>query len=146
MTLDDTPGETHGELIRLLCVTAYALYSSNLVNVPAAIKRHNWFKNISPGNLVLEWTSASRGDSRLRIGEFVRVAWEPFHSDEEWEQVKADYEGRERPQERAWYIKLLHNRQEVRWTNCEFIRVPTSEREFWDIERSPTVSANEVSK
>lgn len=134
--MSETKGETTYELIRLLCASAYAAYSSSISGRSQWLHdRFEWFKNPQPGDLVMEISSAFMNDGENRIGYLIRVGMEPMFTDEKWEEDKEDWEN-DRPQEKIWRIRLLANGEECRWENADFIRVPRSTREFADIGRA----------
>jgi hypothetical protein len=128
------------EAARLACYSAYAAYTATLRgDVPAGSH-----KNFDPvvGEPVVEVSTISMWDDPERyavreefahlrdvlncIGTLERIAWEPCHTPEEWEELKT--EGEEVPKQKAWYIRTLDGR-EFRWENANFIRVPNT-RDF----------------
>jgi hypothetical protein len=82
--------------------------------------------------LVME-TSTAWVDARdeHRFGYLIAIKRDNLHTDEEWEEIKGEYSEEDgRPQDTFWHIKLLSDGTEYRWSNCHFIRVPTSLKEF----------------
>lgn len=134
------------DLISLLTVIGYGLYSANLNGTGRGLTMHRWHSQVSPGDLVLEVTSMLREDDRKRIGRLVRVEMEPIHTDKEWKRVSKDWEGQPRPMERVYYVSTLCDGSECRWTNASFVRLPESIHQLWDAEKgveSPTTSGRE---
>lgn len=89
-------------LLQLLIVNAYANWSSCLhgCGAPITKSRHEFFKDLRPGHLVMEHTSLHLKDyHRYRIGTLLTDQREPYGTDEWWEQNKEDYDG-VRPTER----------------------------------------------
>lgn len=119
-------------LLRILIASAYAAWCSQLISgPPKTLERFRWFKNFEPGQLVMEVTSLHQeAQNEYRIGHLLSVGMEPFHSDEEWEQVKAEWKGQPRPTEKVYRIRTLVHGTEFRWRNADFIRVPENLREF----------------
>lgn len=121
-----TSKELDTELLRLLIASAYTAYTSSLCSgAPIIHQRFEFFKNIKPGDLVMEVSSLHmRSHDPYRIGYLVSDALEPFGTEEWWEEAKAEYDGK-RPQERAYTIKCLMSGENFRWTNAMMIRVVT---------------------
>lgn len=119
--------------LHLLKCVVYAAWSSNLIGgPPKTTDRFNWFKNVQPGMLVME-TSTAWIDERdeHRFGHLIAIERGNFHTDEEWEEAKEGYsEEEERPQDTFWRIELLSDGTEYRWRNCHFIRVPENLKDF----------------
>lgn len=110
-----------------LISSAYLAYTSNLHG--GGWSKFAFFKEIDVGMLVMEVSSMHRRDyDWQRIGYLTEICEQPFHSDDLWEEVKADYE--KRPMEKAWKIKLLVDGREFIWTNAMFVRVPVTFREI----------------
>lgn len=115
---------TKQELIRLLYVMGYGMYTANLNGTPHGIRMHQWHSSPSIGDLVIEVSSLLREDERKSIGTLVRVAWEPIRTDEEWDKD-------EHPTEKVHYIKKLWDGEECRWVNASFVRLPQSLQDIW---------------
>lgn len=118
--------------LHLLKCAVYSAWSSNLIGgPPRTTDRFNWFKDVRPGMLVME-TSTAWVDERdeHRFGYLIAVETDNFHTDEEWEEIKADWEGEDRPQDTFWRLKLLSDGREYRWRNASFIRVPENIKDF----------------
>lgn len=117
--------EVSSDFIRLLKFATYNAYTGCLIaGPPITESRFNWFKKISPGDLVMEVSSVYYEDrDQIRFGYLISDKFEPMFSEEQWEEVKEEYEN-ERPSERIYRIRSLLTGEEVRWENCEFIRVP----------------------
>jgi hypothetical protein len=117
----------------LLKCAVYAAWSSNLIGGPqATTDRFNWFRNVHPGMLVMETSTAWVNDrDEHRFGHLIAIERGNFHTDEEWEEVKDGYSEEDgRPQDTFWRIKLLSDGTEYRWRNCSFIRVPENLKDF----------------
>ena len=108
----------------LLKVAVFSAYSS-IFSDRNGTKKLEWFQTLTPGDLVME-NSTVRLAHRdpTRFGYLIRDVREPMFSDEHWEEVKDQYGEDGRPTERVYYIKLLKDGTEMRWTNASFIRVP----------------------
>lgn len=115
------------ELLSLLVASAYKNYCSSLCSGAQIIhQRFEFFKNIKPGDLVMEVSSIHmRSHDQYRIGYLVSDAMEPYGTDEWWEENKEDYGDQARPQERVYNITCLLSGQNFRWTNASMIRVVT---------------------
>lgn len=112
-------------LLQLLIVSAYANWCSCLHGCgrPITKERHDFFKKIQPGHLVMEHTSLHLKEyHRYRLGILLTDQQEPYGTDEWWENNKEDYEGI-RPTERVYTIKPLLSDKPFRWTNASMIRV-----------------------
>jgi hypothetical protein len=118
------------EAIHLLCASAYLAYSACFGNRP----RYEFFSNIEPGMLVMETSSIGcrRDYDLIRIGYLDRIVQEPWHTDEDWEAIKDDYE--KRPMQQVFYIRALYDGKVKRWTNASFVRVANSVMEVWQSE------------
>ena len=123
MTQDQQP-----DAVALLCMSASSAYTMSF-GCPDQ-RAFPWFTNPLFGTLVFEVSAGARAlhkrDYALLaqcIGYLQTIAWESFHTDEEWEKIKHEWEGAPRPSEKVFYIKCLTG-GEVRWTNADFIRIP----------------------
>jgi hypothetical protein len=128
-------------LFHLLKVAVYEAYGLSLLG--QAPEKHQrafqFFSNYEPGQLVMEVSTgwADKFDE-MRFGYFIEKRHEFYYSDEQWEEQKRTYLERDpdslpltdddRTKEWRTYIKLLSDGREMRWTNCQFIRVP---EELW---------------
>ena len=112
---------------KFFTILKHAVYSSytSVFGHRQGTARLDWFQKLSTGDLVMEYSTV-RMDQRdpTRFGYLVRDVREPMFSDEHWEEVKEEYGEEGRPTERVYYIKLLKDGTEMRWTNASFIRVP----------------------
>jgi hypothetical protein len=108
------------ELISLLCVSAYNAYLGSFGGHDAAIRRHRWFTDPQPGDLVMETSTiyAKSQYDNIRIGFLKSTAREPVYTPEEW-----DGDDEPIPTEKVWYIEALFDGEVKRWTNADFIRV-----------------------
>lgn len=112
-------------LLQLLIVNAYANWCSCLHGCGSQItkERHDFFKKIQPGHLVMEHTSLHLKEyHRYRLGILLTDQQEPYGTDEWWEKNKEDYKGI-RPTERVYTIKPLLSDNPFRWVNASMIRV-----------------------
>lgn len=122
---------------RLLMIgTARALHSAVLVGNPApkVAEMYARMTDPQPGDLVLETTSSSRRgstDTQIKgFGILIAHREEWASTDEEWAAeiiddptIDAD---RDRFHDHAWYVQYGPAATDVcRWTNCEFIAIPT---------------------
>lgn len=115
------------DLLSLLIASAYANYCSSLIGgPPIAYERFKFFKEFKPGDLVMEVSSMFRRENydKYRIGYLLSDAMEPFGTEEWWQEVKSEYDGK-RPQERVFTIDRLDGGGHFRWTNAMMIRVVT---------------------
>lgn len=95
-------------------------------------------RSLEPGDLVAEASGGMRSsDCTKAVGWFEREAEELIEGMEEDWDVGADGP---LPMEKVIYITSLDGRK-VRWTNCEFLRVPTR-HSWWRPEhpKGPTVT------
>ena len=119
----------------LMAGTAMALYSAVLVGDPAPVVAKMWarMKDPRPGDLVLEPASTYRRDTDSIIkgfGILIEHRKEWMSTDKEWAAETAAEPGidpvRDRYADDAWYIQYGPHAEDVcRWTNAEFIAVPT---------------------
>jgi hypothetical protein len=119
--------DTEKELLGLLIASAYANYSSSLIGGPAiSLDRFNFLSKPRVGDLVMEVSSLHmRSHDEHRIGWLVSDQYEPYGTDQWWEENKADYGEEPRPQERVFTIKRLVGGETSRWTNAMMVRVVT---------------------
>ena len=138
---------TKNELIDLLCINAYAVYTACLVGNPCKkvedmmtfqlghpIEEWSSKEKLHPGDLIMEISSLGMSqDNSNRIGYLISDQQEPSHSDEEWNNDAELRKGwdNERPHDRYVRIKRLSDGEEQRWENCNFIRVFTTMDEVW---------------
>lgn len=134
---------------RLLMIgTAAALHSAVLVGNPApkVSELYARMRVPEPGDLVMEVATPYRRSPDIQIKGFgiliaCRDEWES--TDEEWaEQVAGDSDldpNRDRFHDHAWYIQYGNAAEDVcRWTDCEFIAIPTDSRAWLRAERAPS--------
>lgn len=113
------------QIFTLMKTAVWALLHAHPMGTQDGGRHTAWFRKLSPGDMVMEASTVwNNANDDIRFGELLRVGEEFFHSDEEWETVKGEYEGAPRPTERVFRIRLLKDGTEMRWTNCDFIRVP----------------------
>lgn len=113
-------------VLRLLTASVHAAYIGSLQGTNFSTKRFEWFKAISPGNLVMETSTAYiRGEYDFyRFGYLISADYEFCPLSEKWEAIKKRRNGRPREKELVHRIKLLASGREYMWTNANFIRVP----------------------
>ena len=116
-------------LERVLEINVYNLYKSSLIgNAPQFIlDLHQFLIKPEPGNLVMEITTIhDETRTGTRIGWLEEIVEQEDHTDEEWKELKEQYnETGERPTRTVYYIKTLSGEVQS-WDNCQFIRVPES--------------------
>jgi hypothetical protein len=121
---------------RLLMIgTVKALHTATLVGNPAPVVADMYarMRDPQPGDLVMEVTGFYRRDTDAKIkgfGILVAHREEWASTDEEWAATLAEEPDLIRDEERfhdhAWYVQYGPAAEDVcRWTNCEFIAVPT---------------------
>lgn len=121
------------DLYRLIAIGAYAAYYNSLSGTQSPAQKKYWDRanNLQPGDLVVErstiwrWARDGVGDKLeyySAIGVYLRQAMEPYPK------VDPDDPDEENPPlERVWYIQPLDQSvPECRWTNADFIYIPTS--------------------
>ena len=130
---------TKQELIDLLCINAYAVYTACLVGNPCKkVEDMMTFQNggdwdekherFNPGEMVMEISSIRNENNGHRIGYLISDQDEYRYTDEDWSndaELRAEW-GNERPKQRYVRIKRLSDGEEQRWENCQFIRVFTT--------------------
>lgn len=119
---------------RLMMIgTARALHSATLVGNPApkVAEMSARMRNPRPGDLVLELTNRRQDvDTQIKgFGILVEHRNEWASTDDEWAATCAedpDVRADERFHDHAWYVQYGPAAEDVcRWTNCEFIAIPT---------------------
>lgn len=105
---------------KMLQAAGYSAYLLTLNHLNK--KAFEWFKDAQIGDMVFEASTAYRNRSWPAVGKLVKKELEPFPGD--WADEAA-------PLETAWYIEALDGRT-VRWTNCEFLRLPVTPN-MWDL-------------
>jgi hypothetical protein len=129
----DTRAVTHRDALGAM---AYHLRSASLVGNPAPITKQVWDRISHPrvGDLVVETgVMFSRDlDDRLKgFGILLAHRDEYMHTDLQWEAVCSQWEGEPRPTMEAWYIQYGNAAVDIcRWSNCDFLAIPTELREF----------------
>jgi hypothetical protein len=122
------------KLISLLISSAYCAWASNLIGgPPKSTQRFDVIRDPRAGDLAMEVSSIrNREYDRIRIGYLERVVREPYAPPAGLtiEEYQAEYAPDPIPTEDVWYIRLLADDTECRWTNCRFIRVMEDWREF----------------
>lgn len=122
-------------LLDILIANADAAYSSSLIgtNLDTPRKRFEFFHNPRVGDLVMEMSTIGfRECNRTRIGYLVKITEEPYPVPDGMteEEYRKEYEPEPIPTERVYYISLLVDGSECRWTNARFIRVVEDWRVF----------------
>ena len=113
------------QVFSLLKTAVWALLHAHPVGTQDGGRHDAWFRKLSPGDMVMEFSTVwHNAKDDIRFGELLRVGEEFFHSDEEWESVKDQYLDCPRPAERVFWIRLLKDGTEMRWRDCDFIRIP----------------------
>lgn len=122
---------------RLMMIgTARALHSAVLVGSPApkVAEMYARMTDPRPGDLVMEVTSFFRArdvDTKIKgFGILIDHREEWMTTEEEWAAMLAEDPGlrgeEDRGHDHAWYVQYGPAAEDVcRWTNCEFIAVPT---------------------
>lgn len=140
LSLDDRAMPVREALIAL----ARHLTTATMVGNPAPVVDRMGSRIRRPvvGDLVVEATTIMRrrrpGDDWYRgFGYLVEHRTEWMHTDEEWQQVRAEWDD-ERPSNEAWYVQYGPQHEDVcRWTNADFYLVPISQLAFADVEWAP---------
>lgn len=136
-----TEGQQLLDAIDILHVLGSALHSMSLNSTPMLGRVQAWMRSPKVGDMVVEITTAFMRESdvdRARydsFGTLLAVAHEPFHSDNEWESVKDDFDG-VRPTEKVYYVATMDGAI-ARWTNARFVRVPKSYGEWVEAGGTP---------
>jgi hypothetical protein len=115
------------EIALLYC--GEALYSAALNNTPVGRATYQWMATMSPGNTVIEITTARATSDNDRIGVLVEQGrgWIAYTEAPGgfWE----DYT----------LIRTLDGR-EVRWVNCRWVRIPVSREEYNEMRKASWAS------
>lgn len=108
------------DLLRLLCVNAYRLYTATLMGNPSKSTRQlqETLTTLRPGDLVMEITTIGNAErDQHRLGRLLRVEWRPARREpDDGERVE------DIPKYRYWIIETLAG-DEYTWENATFIRV-----------------------
>lgn len=131
----------------LMLGTASALYAAVLVGNPAPVvaKMHDRMRKPQPGDLVMEvgvQFRKSDPDSQIKgFGILIDHRKEWMSTDEEWAAEVANEPGidpvRDRFADDAWYVQYGPHVEDVcRWTNCDFLAIPTDRS--WGVPATPS--------
>jgi hypothetical protein len=113
------------QIFTVLKTAVWALHNAHPLGTAEGWRHHQWFTNVSPGDIVMETTTVwNNAKDSIRFGELLRVGQEFMHSDEEWEEIKDQYRDDPRPTHQVFRIRLLKDGSEMHWHDCSFIRVP----------------------
>jgi len=117
------------EPIKMLAIVGLELWDSHLIGnaPPSHTKRWQRMRSPQPGDLVVETSTSGlwrRGASHPKvetvIGILKKIIQEPFPHEEPWDE---ESEGQPEPLEECFYINLLHDGSESRWTNASFVTI-----------------------
>lgn len=124
----------------LMAGTAQAIYTAVLVGNPAprVAALYERMSEPQPGDLVMELSSRGRRrsgqdvDTTIKaLGILIAHREEWASTDEEWAAEAAEYGHdpvADRATDHAWYVQYGPAAEDVcRWTNCEFLAIPTGE-------------------
>ena len=110
------------ELATALRCAAYSAYTLALSAQGYQCGAFDWFKNVQPGDMVIETSTAYHRNRDMHgIGWLEKKTREEYPRGEAWE------EGDPIAFEDCWYIRCFDG-VVYRWTNADFVRVPTSIR------------------
>lgn len=100
-----------------------AFYSAALNGTPAGRKAYAWMKALSPGNVVIEVTTARATEDDSRIGVLVEQGreWVAYTDIVDPQAPLGCWEDFTR-------IRTFDGR-DVRWTNCQWARIPVTRDE-----------------
>lgn len=135
LSLDDKAIAHRDALIAM----ARHLHTASLVGDPAPVVQRIYerIKHPQPGDLVVEWSMGVRGDTDTRLKAFgilIEHRNEWWETDEEWAALKVadgDLGEDDRMVDHAWYVQYGNDPEAIcRWTNCDFLAIPTDPREF----------------
>jgi hypothetical protein len=136
-----------GRLLRLIAINAYTAYRNTLIGdpPPALAAFGSRIRDPRPGDIVIETSTIYRwaqhadeapSEQYPSIGILLRVADEPFPCEE------GEIEPDENARERVYYIQPLDGSvPEYRWTNADFIVVPSSMDDVREWETGSQISA-----
>jgi hypothetical protein len=115
---------TTEHLLKLLKCAVHMAYSYSLSTLlDTSYQRHPDFDHPKIGELVMELSTVYLEDrDDVRFGYLLSDQQEPMFTEEEWAEVKDQYE--RRPTERVIRIRSVKTGVEHCWTNAKFIRVP----------------------
>ena len=115
----------------------YAAFSQSLVGNPAPVHRA-YYERVThplPGDLVVETTTFQwrdlRGVGHVAVGTLVSYGTEHIVRRKGVDGAEEDWEY----DERAWYVEPYCGGDAVRWTDAEFVAIPSRASDFSDWSR-----------